>query len=117
MITNLRPFRAEYLTNPPQELLRELAKEHTPAIVETTVGNLDKFQSKSMINIPLGDTVAAKLNYNYTQRDGIVQNKGRGEIYKIQRIKIHHRVLLSVVGRDDAADSRFTANLAYRHND
>jgi len=42
MITNRRPFRAEYLTNPPQELLRELAKEHTPAIVETTVGNLDK---------------------------------------------------------------------------
>ncbi len=42
MITDLHPFRAEYLTNPPQRLLRELAKEHTPAVVETAVGNLDK---------------------------------------------------------------------------
>ena len=42
MTTQLHPFRAEYLTNPPQEVLRKLAKEHTPAIHETAAGNLDK---------------------------------------------------------------------------
>lgn len=46
---------------------------------DLTAGNLNKFQSKSMINLPLGETVAAKVNYNYTQRDGIVENKGPGE--------------------------------------
>lgn len=46
---------------------------------DLTGGNLDKFQSKSMVNIPLGDTVAAKFNYNYTERDGIVENRGQGE--------------------------------------
>jgi len=44
-----------------------------------TAGNLDKVQSKTMVNVPLGDTVAAKFNYNYTERDGIVENRGPGE--------------------------------------
>lgn len=46
---------------------------------DLTVGNLDKFQSKTMLNLPITDSVAAKVNYNYTQRDGIVRNKGPGE--------------------------------------
>lgn len=46
---------------------------------DVTAGNLDKIQSKTMLNLPLGETVAAKVNYNYTQRDGIVGNRGKGE--------------------------------------
>jgi len=46
---------------------------------DLTAGNLDKFQSKTMFNLPLGDSVAAKVNYNYTERDGIVENEGPGE--------------------------------------
>ncbi|MEM9254769.1 MAG: TonB-dependent receptor [Pseudomonadota bacterium] len=46
---------------------------------DLTAGNLDKRQSKTMLNVPLGDAVAAKVNYNVTRRDGIVANKGLGE--------------------------------------
>lgn len=46
---------------------------------DLAVGNLDKFQSKTMVNVPLGETLAAKLNYNVTERDGFVQNNGPGE--------------------------------------
>ncbi len=42
MITELHPFRADYLTNPSQAALRELAKDQVPAILETAAGNLDK---------------------------------------------------------------------------
>ncbi len=37
-----RPFDVEYLENPSQEALRELAREHTPAVLVTKVGSLDK---------------------------------------------------------------------------
>ena len=37
-----RPFDVEYLENPSQETLRELAREHTPAVLVTKVGSLDK---------------------------------------------------------------------------
>jgi len=40
--TDLRPFRAEYLTNPTQEQLRKLALECTPSVQETACGNLNK---------------------------------------------------------------------------
>jgi len=46
---------------------------------DLTAGNLDKLQSKSMVNVPLGDRVAAKVNFNRTTRDGIVENQGSGE--------------------------------------
>ncbi|NQX89344.1 MAG: TonB-dependent receptor [Halioglobus sp.] len=46
---------------------------------DLTAGNLNKLQSKTLLNIPLGNSVAAKINYNYTTRDGIVKNRGPGE--------------------------------------
>ncbi len=39
---DLRPFAVEYLTNPSQEVLRDLALAHTPVCFETAVGNLAK---------------------------------------------------------------------------
>ncbi|MCP4805102.1 MAG: phosphoenolpyruvate carboxykinase (ATP) [Proteobacteria bacterium] len=38
----LHPFAAEYLTNPSQDVLRELSLEHTPAVSKTACGNLVK---------------------------------------------------------------------------
>jgi len=46
---------------------------------DLTGGNLGKFQSKTTLNVPLGDTVAAKLQYLYSERDGYVDNEGPGE--------------------------------------
>ena len=37
-----RPFDVRYIENPSQSRLRELALEHTPAILETRVGSLNK---------------------------------------------------------------------------
>ncbi len=39
----LHPYAVEYITNPSQEKLRNLALKHTPAVLETTYGNLNKF--------------------------------------------------------------------------
>ena len=38
----LHPFKAEYLTNPSQDTLRQLSLEHTPAVSMTACGNLVK---------------------------------------------------------------------------
>jgi phosphoenolpyruvate carboxykinase (ATP) len=38
----LHPYKVKYLTNRPQEELRKLALEHTPAMMETAYGNLNK---------------------------------------------------------------------------
>lgn len=43
-----------------------------------TVGNYGAFKSRTMFNVPLSDTVAAKVNYLVSQRDGTVENKGIG---------------------------------------
>ncbi len=37
-----RPFDVAYIENPSQEALRDLAREHTPAVLVTRVGSLDK---------------------------------------------------------------------------
>ncbi len=42
MARSLHPYAVEYLTNPSQEQLRELTLEHTPAVAETSCGNLVK---------------------------------------------------------------------------
>ncbi len=42
MFENLYPFKAEVLSNPSQQILRELAQEHTPLVYETAAGNLNK---------------------------------------------------------------------------
>ena len=43
-----------------------------------TLGNLDHFRTRTMINIPLGDTVAAQLSYFRSQRNGVTRNIGNG---------------------------------------
>jgi len=43
-----------------------------------TTGNLGAFKSRTMINVPLSETVAAKINYLISQRDGYVENQGPG---------------------------------------
>lgn len=42
MIQDLHPYPVEYLTNPDQDTLRALALEHTPAVFQSAVGNLNK---------------------------------------------------------------------------
>ena len=42
MLDSLHPFNVEYITDPSQEELRALALTHTPGIMETSVGNLNK---------------------------------------------------------------------------
>ena len=43
-----------------------------------TVGNRNQFSSKTTANIPLGDTLAAKVAYLTTKRDGFIENTGPG---------------------------------------
>ncbi|MGI9286935.1 MAG: TonB-dependent receptor [Pseudomonadales bacterium] len=46
---------------------------------DVTGGNLGTFKSRTMINVPLSDNVAAKLNYLVSERrDGVVENSGVG---------------------------------------
>ncbi|QFU75208.1 TonB-dependent receptor [Halioglobus maricola] len=44
-----------------------------------TAGNLDLFKSRTFINVPIGDSFAAKVGYIMTDRDGYVENTGVGE--------------------------------------
>jgi phosphoenolpyruvate carboxykinase (ATP) len=37
-----RPFKVDYIENPSQERLRQLALEHTPAVLQSGVGSIDK---------------------------------------------------------------------------
>ncbi len=60
-------------------ITRRASVERVEFRQDVTAGNLDKFQSKTLLNVPLGETFAAKVNYNVTQRDGIVENLGPGE--------------------------------------
>jgi len=43
-----------------------------------TVGNLDAFRSRTQVNIPVGDTIAAQFSYYHAQRDGVTKNLGTG---------------------------------------
>ena len=45
MFTDLRPYKARYLTNPDQERLRSLAADLTPAVSRSRYGNLVKVSS------------------------------------------------------------------------
>ncbi|MDZ7781644.1 MAG: hypothetical protein U5K56_01390 [Halioglobus sp.] len=49
-----------------------------------TAGNLDRFRSRSILNVPLTDSAAIKLGYAYSQRDGFVDNEGNGEDWGIE---------------------------------
>ncbi len=41
-LDELHPFKVDYLTNPPLDELRGIALEHTPAVLETAYGSLNK---------------------------------------------------------------------------
>lgn len=43
-----------------------------------TFGNRNQFGSKTSANIPIGDTLAAKVAYLTTKRDGFIENTGPG---------------------------------------
>ncbi len=43
---NLKPYNVKYIENPTQEKLRELALKHTPNIVVSAYGNLDRITRK-----------------------------------------------------------------------
>lgn len=49
-----------------------------------TVGNFGEFKSNTALNVPLGDKAAARVGYLVSQRDGWVENTGRGEDYGVQ---------------------------------
>ncbi len=74
---------------------------------DLTVGNLDKFQSKSMLNLPLSDSVAAKVNFNYTERDGIAKNRGPGEDFMNEDRQTVVADLRWLAGEDVTVDYRF----------
>lgn len=59
-------------------LTRRANLEETEFRQDFTVGNLDAIKSRTMINVPLSDTLAAKVNYLISKRDGYVENKGLG---------------------------------------
>ncbi|MGH8444048.1 MAG: TonB-dependent receptor [Solimonas sp.] len=44
-----------------------------------TFGSRDEFRSRSLLNLPFGDTVAARLSYAKAEQDGFVDNRGSGE--------------------------------------
>lgn len=43
-----------------------------------TVGNLNQFKSRTLINIPVGETLAAQFSYMRSSRDGVTENIGTG---------------------------------------
>lgn len=46
---------------------------------DVTIGNRQARRSKTMLNLPLGDSVAVKLAYLHSQKDGFVRNLGTGK--------------------------------------
>lgn len=49
-----------------------------------TTGNYNLSAAQIGLNIPLGDTLAAKIDYGVTERDGWVENTGPGEDFSVQ---------------------------------
>jgi len=49
-----------------------------------TGGNLDQFRTRSILNMPITDTMAAKLAYSYSKRDGFTENLGNGKDFGIE---------------------------------
>jgi len=49
-----------------------------------TGGNRGIFKSNTVVNLPLSDKAAVKLNYFHTQHDGLVENTGPGENFGIK---------------------------------
>lgn len=45
---------------------------------QVTVGNFDQRRFKAAINVPIGDTLAARLSYLNSRQDGFIKNPGAG---------------------------------------
>ena len=45
---------------------------------QVTIGNYDNRRFKAALNIPLGDTIAARLSYVKQRQDGFIRNPGTG---------------------------------------
>jgi len=74
---------------------------------DLTYGNYDRMQAKTVFNLPLTETVATKLAYNRSTRDGLVENSGPGEDFSTED---RRSGVLDVrwLARDDVtADYRF----------
>ena len=88
-------------------ITRRASVERVEFRQDLTAGNLDKYQSKSMVNLPLGETVAAKVNYNNSRRDGIVENLGPGEDFMNEDRNTLVADLRWLPGDDVTVDYRF----------
>ena len=49
-----------------------------------TIGNYNLRAGQVGLNIPLGDTLAAKIDFGRTERDGWISNSGPGEDFSVQ---------------------------------
>jgi len=45
---------------------------------DLSTGNAGLFKSRTMVNVPLTDTLTAKINYLISERDGFIENTGPG---------------------------------------
>ena len=43
-----------------------------------TIGNLDQIRSRTLVNVPVGETLAAQFSFYRAKRDGITRNLGTG---------------------------------------
>lgn len=62
-------------------ITRRASVEATEFRQDFTIGNLGAFKSRTLFNVPLSDSLAAKVNYLISRRDGYVQNDGIGSDY------------------------------------
>ena len=46
-----------------------------------TFGDRDLFTSRTMVNVPMGETTALRVSYLTTEQDGFIRNAGTGEAY------------------------------------
>ncbi len=74
---------------------------------DLTGGNLGVFKANTVINAPISDKAAIKLNYFHTEREELVENKGAGENFGM---KDNDSVVVDV--RLDATD---TFSMDYRY--
>lgn len=93
MARPLHPYPVEYLTNPSQELLRELTLEHTPAVAETSCGNIVKVsrnkarQAKFTYIIDTPDN-AEKYSHQLMHPDQAADWIARQEAYILEQGKL-----------------------------
>lgn len=78
---------------------------------EFGVGNRDYFLSKTMLNIPLSDTFAVRMNYQRSDEGGWVNNVGSGRDFN-ESDKEAYRI----AARWQASDS-LTVDYAYDHSE